>query len=199
VSLVSRRGRILLILALTLVVAACAAPLWLPWFGWYLVRSGPPVKADMIVVLAGDQSGQRILEGAELAREGYANRVLVSGPGPEYGLYESELAINYAVSHGYPRELFIPFAHTEPSTVREVRAILPVLRRMHVRTIDVVTSSYHTRRAGKVFRRYAPDFDVHMVAAPSFPFEPGSWWKNREGAKLFAIEWAKTVAYWIGL
>ena len=175
------------------------ATLWMPLFGYFLIRADPPVKADMVVVLAGDETGQRIIKASELVRQGYAPRILVSGPGPEYGLYESELAINYAVSRGYPRSWFIPFPHRAPSTVLEALTILPAVRRMHVHTLDIVTSDYHTRRAGNIYHRYAPDLDIHMVAAPSLPFRPYDWWKGREASKRFATEWAKTVAYWIGL
>ena len=48
--------------------------------GGYLVDAGPPQKADIALVLAGDSSGNRILKAAELVRDGIRSKVLVSGP-----------------------------------------------------------------------------------------------------------------------
>ena len=80
-------------------------------------RGEQPQRADVILVIAGDWSGERILTGAELARQGYAPKVWVSGPMELYGVNEAALAINYALAHGYPKELF------QPKLVRLVYAL----------------------------------------------------------------------------
>ncbi len=38
-----------------------------------------------------------------------------------------------------------------------------------------------------------------MIAAPDRDFTANGWWKTRDGQKVFATEWTKTVATWIGL
>ena len=50
--------------------------------------------------------------------------------------------------------------------------------------LDIVTSNYHTRRAGNIFRSKAHDLEFHIVAAPDRDFTPDGWWKNREGRKI---------------
>ena len=67
---------------------------------------------------------------------------------------------------------------------------------MGVKKVILVTSTYHTRRSGKLLRRAAPDLDVRVVAAPDKFFQPDSWWRNREARKIFLLEWTKTVAEW---
>lgn len=153
----------------------------------------------MIVVLAGDFFGNRILKGAELVREGFAPKVLVSGPGEAYGLHESDLAIPFAVRHGYPESYFISFPNDARSTASEADAVLAELRRRKLHNIDLVTSDYHTRRALSIFRSKAHDLEIHMVAAPDRDFSPDGWWKTRDGQKVFATEWMKTVATWLGI
>ncbi|MGD1096101.1 MAG: YdcF family protein [Bryobacteraceae bacterium] len=167
--------------------------------GSYLVRDGPPEKADLVVVLGGDFLGNRILKAAELVRQGYAPRVLVSGPAGAYGHYECDLAIPFAVSAGYPEAYFIPFEHNAHSTLEEAQAIVPKVRELHANHVLLVTSDYHTRRAGNIFRSLGPDITWSVVAAPDAYFSAQGWWLNREGRKTAAIEWAKTVAEWIGL
>ncbi len=76
-------GRVRWVLLAGLVVLLCAIaayPIWLAALGGYLVHAGPPVKADMIVVLAGDFSGNRIKVAGDLVRQGFAKQALVSGP-----------------------------------------------------------------------------------------------------------------------
>ncbi len=167
--------------------------------GSYLVQSGPPQRADVVIVLAGDSLGNRILKAAELVRQGYAPRVLVSGPGGFYGHHESELAIPFAVKAGYPESYFVPFENQAQSTMEEAKVTVSELRKMKAKRILLVTSDYHTRRAGKIFRAAAPDLTFIVVASPDFYFSSQSWWLNREGRKTFVTEWMKTVAEWMNL
>ena len=173
--------------------------IWLAALGGFLVRAENPVPADMVVVLAGDYIGNRIVIGAGLVRQGLAPKVLVSGPADFYGLHESDLAIPFAVRAGYPASYFVPFPHTALSTAAEADVVIPELRKMHAHRVDLVTSNFHTRRAGNIFRKRAPDLEFHVIAAPDRYFTPDAWWKNREGRKTFVIEWMKTIATWLGL
>ena len=70
---------------------------------------------------------------------------------------------------------------------------------MGVHKFLIVTSNYHTRRAGAIYRSLARDVEFRVVAAPDEYFRPPDWWKSREGRKTFLIEWMKTIAEWIGL
>jgi uncharacterized SAM-binding protein YcdF (DUF218 family) len=196
-----RRRRIVWLLAvLAFLVAAFAGhPVWLAAAGHFLVRAGAPAPADAVLVLAGDTSGHRILKGAELVRQGFAPRVFVSGPAGFYGAHECDLAIPFAVKRGYPESDFVPLPHEGRSTREEAQWLLPELRRRGVRRLLLVTSDYHTRRAGAVFRAAGRDFDVLVVAAPDEFFTAGRWWMTRQGRKRVAAEVAKTLADWIGL
>ena len=194
-----RRFRWLLAVAVLLVLALVTYPIWLTALAGYLVHSDPPVPADMIVVLAGDFTGSRIFTAGGLVRQGFAPKALISGPAGVYGLYESDLAIAMAVHNGYPASYFLAFPNESKSTASETAALVPELRRLHVHKIDLVTSNFHTRRAGKMFRAQAPDIEVHVVAAPDRYFTPNGWWKEREGRKTFLMEWMKTVGSWLGM
>ena len=193
-----RRFRWLLALGLTILVLATHA-LWLRALGEYLVHSDAPVKADIIVVLAGDFTGSRIRTAAGLVRQGFAPKALVSGPFGVYGRYESDLAIALAVQEGFPESYFQAFPNDSKSTASEAEAVISELRRLQVHRIDLVTSNFHTRRAAKIFRAKAPDIELSVVAAPDRYFSPDGWWKEREGRKTFLMEWMKTVSAWLGM
>jgi uncharacterized SAM-binding protein YcdF (DUF218 family) len=165
--------------------------------GAYLDQSGPPEKADAVFVLAGDATGNRILKGAELVRQGYAPRVVVSGPAGTYGYHECDLAIPFAVKAGYPVSEFVPFPNDAHSTREEAAAAAQELRTLGAHRVLLVTSLYHTRRAGAIFRATAPDLTFIVVAAPDPFFTPAGWWHDREARKTFLLEWTKTAASWL--
>ncbi len=168
--------------------------------GAYLVESQPPQKADAALVLAGDHRGMRIMRAAELAASGYVPIVLVSGPMEMYGMNEATLAIQYATSHGASASYFEPVVIRAMSTSEEARAFAPELRRRNIRTLLLVTSNFHTRRAAAIFRRaLAPDVRVISIAAGDPFFGPDTWWQNREGQKTLFYEYTKTLAGWMGL
>ncbi len=163
------------------------------------MRAEPPAQADIIVVLAGDFSGNRILAAGDLVRRGFAPQALVSGTSGEYGLHETDLAIPFAVHHGYPESYFVALPNDAHSTKAEADNVLAALSQRHARRIDIVTSNYHTRRAGNIYRAKASGLEIHMVAAPDVNFTPGGWWKDRDARKTFLMEWIKTVTAWFGM
>jgi len=180
------------------------SPWLLPWAGGFLVaQEGPPRKADAALVLAGDSFGRRILRGAELVREGFVPLVYVSGPDELYGFSEDELAIRFAVKNGQPAEWFQGLPNQANSTEDEARALLPELQRRGVRRLLLVTSNFHTRRATRIFRKYAqqltPGMQIHPVAAQDALYHPDRWWQSRPSQKTFLLEWTKTLTEPFGL
>ena len=195
-----RAARILVLAVLAVVVLALIFHnAFLTALGAYLVKAGPPEKADIALVLAGDGEGNRILKAAQLARQGYVSKVLVSGPSGIYGHYECDLAIPFAVKAGYPESYFVHLENDARSTQEEARDAIARLRQLGVHSVLLVTSDYHTRRAGKIFRSAAPDLRFIVVAAPDVSFTPGGWWHNRQGEKIAFTEWLKTVTEPFGI
>jgi uncharacterized SAM-binding protein YcdF (DUF218 family) len=199
VALFRNRKALFILLTALIVGAVLTHSLWLGALGAYLIRADQPAHADYAVVLAGDAYGHRIIEGGELVRQGYVRKALISGPAGCYGIGESELAVNFAVKHGYPADYFVQFPHHALSTQEEAQVLIPELRRLSVHSFLLVTSDYHTRRAGRYFRQLADGLDMRVIAAPDEFFHWNSWWRNREGQKIFYLEWSKTVASLFGM
>jgi uncharacterized SAM-binding protein YcdF (DUF218 family) len=187
------------ILASLLILLALTHSLWMGWMGAFLVDAESPSRADLIVVLAGDTYGNRILKAAELVKQGYAAKVLVSSPAGFYGLHESDLAIPFAVKHGFSASWFVAFPHDAHSTDEEARVILPELQKRNVHRVVAVTSDYHTRRALHILRARWPGIELCMVAAPDEFFSAHGWWHTREGRKTFFLECTKTLASMVGM
>lgn len=167
--------------------------------GALLVYADPPQKADVAIVLAGDGWGHRILTAAQLERDGLIPKVIVSGTDGAYGNYECDLAIPFAVRHGYPESYFMHMEHHARSTLEEAQAVVPELRRLGYKRVIVVTSDFHTRRSRRIFQKLAPDLTILMRAAPDEFFTIDGWWRNREAQKTLLTEYEKTVANWLGI
>jgi uncharacterized SAM-binding protein YcdF (DUF218 family) len=181
-------------------VAALTHSIWLTWLGSVLVSDMPPVKADAVLVLAGDPDGERIKKGGDLVRAGYVPKVLVSGPMEWYGVNEAELAIRFAAANGYPEEWFEGLNIRALSTEEEASAITPELERRGIRRLLLVTSNFHTARAGKIFRRAVPAaIEIRTIAAPDKYFAANTWWHTREGWKTWFYETTKTMARLVGI
>lgn len=192
----SRLPRWFFALAVLLALAATHS-VWLSAAGNYLVLDEPPWKADIAVVLGGGWRGNRILKAAELVRSGYVRQVLVSGA-EFYSRSEAELAIEFAVRQGYPRDWFLAFPNPARSTWQEAGYVVAELRRRGVRRFLLVTSDYHTRRARACFRRAAPEIPFRIVAAPD-PDYQRPWWRHRESQKVVFLEWTKMIAWRLGM
>jgi uncharacterized SAM-binding protein YcdF (DUF218 family) len=199
VALFGNRRTLLLVLIVLLLGAALTHSLWLGALGKYLISADPPSHADYAVVLAGDFYGHRILEGGELVRQGFVRKAMVSGPRWCYGQPESDLAIRFAGTHGYPADYFIGFPDDATSTQAEAQMIVPELKRLGARSFLLVTSDYHTRRAARYFRPIIGDMDMRVIAAPDEAYRWDSWWHSREARKIFFLEWSKTVSSYLGM
>lgn len=184
--------------ALIVAAGALTHGWWLAALGGFLVRADPPGRAELAVVLAGDWWGNRILKAGELVSRGYVPRALVSGPDGAYGYHECDLAIPFAVRRGFPEHWFVHLHHRGYSTREEAQAVLPELRRRGIRSVLIVTSDYHTRRAGAIYRSLAPDLQIRVVAAPDAFFRADTWWQTRQGRKQWFYEALKTVTGWLG-
>jgi len=198
-----RGFKILIAIAGLIAGLAVSSSLWLAALGQALVHDDGPAKADMAVVLAGDDWGTRILTAAGLVHAGYVPVVLVSGPPGFYGGTECDFAIQFAIRKGYPAQWFIPAPHGVFNTKDETTALLEDLRRLRVRSFLLVTSNYHTARSRRLFlaaeRRMGGGPGLRVVAAPDRFFTAGGWWRNREGRKTALLEWFKTIAGALGI
>jgi uncharacterized SAM-binding protein YcdF (DUF218 family) len=164
-----------------------------------LVEDDGAVKADAILVLGGDFYGRRIIRGAELEKAGYSTRLLVSGPKNLLG-HETDETIVFATRKGYPASMFepIPLPFGTSSTRSEAQYLGRQLQAEGIKSIDLVTSNYHTRRAAWLWRNENPWLRVNVVPAPEPYFTPETWSQNREGQKVFLLEWTKTISSHLG-
>jgi len=151
--------------------------------------------ADAIVVLVGETDRRPALA-LELLRQGYAPRVLIDAS-PDVYLYHwtvAEIAEQYI--HTLPPEIAASVSvcrESALSTMDEARQARPCLDAVGARSVLVVTSEYHTRRALSMFRHTFPGRSIGVAGA----LEPDQfgvrWWRHRQWAKVTLNEWARLL------
>ncbi len=193
-----RRNRVLLALAALLVAVVLVAfyrPL-LGAAGYLLVAEDSLEKCDAAVVLSGEQGdGLRTREAVRLYQKGWVKKIVLSGTYFGFGYHETDFSLPLAVRLGVPREDLLPILHEGRSTLEEARIVVPVMEKAGIRTVVIVTSNFHTRRARRIFRRVAVGrLRVLVHPATDQWFQPDSWWRSREGLKIFFYEATKNLA-----
>ena len=151
-----------------------------------------PRKSDVMVVLAGETE-RRPARGLELLDQGYAPRLILDVPA-EAKIYErSQVKIAQTYVDGLPhaRQISICPIYGQ-STKDEVQDVARCLQGVNGRSVLLVTSDFHTRRALSIFSRTLPA--DYSVAAVFDEREFGvQWWQHREWAKVNFEEWSKLI------
>ena len=202
-------GRLLLLLLGSCAVAVLA---FLPFAGRFFSHGDPLQHADLIIVLAGGRL-DRVLEGIDLYKEGWAPRLVVS-PGPLSELdarmiargmrypREGELARDAMESLGVPAAAITVMPGGADNTAAEAALLHRTLPAGTATSrIIVVTSTYHARRAGYAFRREFANSGIEVLVRPSrhTTANPSRWWSQRGDIRYILSELPKFVAYLAGL
>ena len=194
-----RRFRLLLFLIFLAGLAWFGQASLLRWLGHSLILKEAPIHSDAIVVLAGDVAGERISKAAELFKQGWAPKIIVSSAGSFFDVTEGELAVNYAVRRGLPSSAVEVVQSEADSTAEEVSWLRNHLRKHGVKRFLLVSSDYHTRRAARVMRRNADGFELRVLGSKTEKFDPDTWWLSRPARKIWLLEAVKTLADLVGL
>jgi uncharacterized SAM-binding protein YcdF (DUF218 family) len=189
-------GLFIALVVLIVLLIPVSRNLWMPWIGEWLVSSDTPETADLIVVLGGDFWGHRVVEAADLALQGYARLVLISGPdyfSQGVPVPEGDMATQFLLEKGYPRELFETFAHHATTTIEEAKLVAAEIRRRQSKRVLIVTSNYHSQRSRIIFHALLPFSEVRVIGADEDFFDPALWWKSALSRRLTQSEWPKLL------
>jgi uncharacterized SAM-binding protein YcdF (DUF218 family) len=188
-----------------LLAAAVVVISLLRWGGYLLIARDPlPPRLDAAVVLQGSITGEiaRIAGAMRLLQQGNANRVLLSVPQQSYwGEPIAPMARRY-LERNYGAELAsrVDFCPTGPevnSTEDEAHTLGRCIRQQGWQNVAVVTSDYHTRRAGMLWRKILPEEDpsarLWVYGVPDPEFQARGWWRTRLYAKTWFLESLKLI------
>jgi uncharacterized SAM-binding protein YcdF (DUF218 family) len=158
-----------------------------------LVVADPLAPSDAIVVMAGDPGYERTTSAAALMRAGIARTLILTGGEPGPGDSAESLRA-HALGLGVP-EGAIEIETTSHTTREAVQAVAPILAALGARTVTMVTSPYHQRRASAAARRAWPGVEVRSHPASPSAWKPQGWWRSASRIRVVGSEYGKLVYY----
>lgn len=180
--------------------------------GSLLVKDNGLQPADAMVILMGSVS-DRVQEAFDVYKAGYAQLVILPEPGRRDTALQQEkgirIPINLDIVHDVLLDLgvyhehiiVLPFGTT--STRDEAVAVRTYLENhSSIRSVILVTSAPHSRRAFMIFRREFRklDHEVQLISRPSrySSFQARGWYRDRGSIKAVFSEYIKTAAWLMG-
>jgi uncharacterized SAM-binding protein YcdF (DUF218 family) len=176
----------------------------LQWGSDLLTAVDPmPAHVDAAVALQGSIVAEkvRIAGAVSFLQNGIADRVLIGVPKESYWGQSIPPVARAYLQRTYGESLAsrVDFCETSAdvnSTEQEAEVTMNCIRDHKWRSIAIVTSDYHTRRARILWRRTTQQddptihFSMESVADPEFQ-KP--WWRHRHGAKIWLGESLKLL------
>lgn len=205
--LIWRLGRLLVVTLILGVGLYLGSPYLLTGVGRYLITEHPLAKADLVLVLSGENL-LRVPEGARICREGYAPKILLTNELKERGSDDllrlgiripdsQERAIALLEELHFPRGEILTIQERADSTRSEMQAVARFLKSHPVKSMIIVTSKSHTTRAYKIFSTgLGSGIRLIMHPVPSDPFDPTRWWQDRTDAKDVLHEYEALADFW---
>ena len=197
-------ARWLRLVALLLIVWVIVA--WLA--ARFLIVDTPLNQADVIVVLSGSSVyTERTRRAAEYYRQGLGQRILLTNDNlrGEWSSAEQrnpffyELARTKLIDSGVPSDRVEILSVPVTNTYDEALALRDYALARKLRSLLVVTSAYHSRRAlwtlNRVFASTGIEIGVQSVENGEQSPRPLTWWLYPRGWKMVVGEYVKNAYY----
>lgn len=153
-------------------------------------------QSDCLVVLGAAvwENGQpspvfndRLMRAAELYRSGVARKIIVSGGLGKHPPKEAEAGRIFLINAGVNEADII--RETEGMTTAEqAERVREICERESFKTIALVTSFFHERRAIQIFKN-AGFSEIRDARCIHTRFQDINWWVFRESIALAAMNW----------
>ena len=179
----------------------------LQWAGRQIVRNDEMVPSDALIVLGGGEPDREIAA-ADLFAAKIAPLVILATE-REFNAVPELLRRGVRVERPvdqrrrYLREMGVPDAAivtlpgAEKSTIDEARTLAAWVQKHPIRSLVVVTSTFHSRRAGFIFEwaLRGSATAVRVKASAFNRYDPDHWWTDRVTFLAGVVEWQKTIYY----
>jgi len=147
-----------------------------------------------VLVMTGDPGFERTTAAARMVCEGKARLLVLTGGEAWPGDSAASLRAR-ALREGVPSDR-IRLEDRSTDTRESLVNVAPILREEGVKTLVLVTSPYHQRRAFLAARRAVPGLRIINRPVRTRPWPPvRPWWREAATRRLVFQEYAKLVYY----
>jgi len=175
--------------------------------GEYLIVKHSPQESDLIVCLVG-ANVERGLATADAFQKGLAPQIfmareesvdgydLLRERGIDYP-GDVDLMVMLLEQLGISRSVFLTSDRTVDSTIDEAEYIRDLVIEKGYKSLILVTSPTHSRRAWLTFKKVFKESGVKIISLPSSysKFNPENWWEQRKYVREVIIEYQKLFYY----
>jgi uncharacterized SAM-binding protein YcdF (DUF218 family) len=202
-----KRGVAIRLLSFVVLICVLILSAWVAARG-LIVRVPGAERADAIAVLSGSEVyRERDEYAAELFKAGRAPRIVLTNDDEPGGWSQErqrtmlfvERAQEALTRAGVPPDAIEVAPGSVASTYDEAATLAAYARARGWRSVVVVTSGYHSRRAWWTLRRAFAGSGVEVglepVAAGAQSPSPWTWWASAAGWRMVAGEYVKLVYY----
>jgi uncharacterized SAM-binding protein YcdF (DUF218 family) len=82
------------------------------------------------------------------------------------------------------------------STIEDAKFSLEILKAKKIKSLILVTSPFHMRRAAEVVRKqFGKEIKVIAYPVQKSSFNPNQWWKRHEDTQTVIVELLSTIFY----
>ncbi len=179
--------------------------------GQFLIFNDPLKKADAAVVLEdGLEYYPRLIEAASIYKKRLANKIVINGNRKtdiirrleKMGFegccpwYENSMRILEMLGVS-GKDITAISAEDAYDTSTEAGAVGAEIERLGYKSIILITSKFHTRRAAHIWKEmYKSNLEVTSVSAKTDPFNPASWWKDGRQVRWVMAEYGAWIFYY---
>jgi uncharacterized SAM-binding protein YcdF (DUF218 family) len=166
--------------------------------GGSLVVEDSLKKSDAIIILSDDNFyADRATRAAELFRQNLAPVVVASGIRLRPNADIAELMTHDLIERGVPKQDIVTFPQDADNTREEAELLKKLVQSKNWKSVIVVTSNYHTRRARYIFRKvFADTATIRIASARDADYDPDHWYERRKSIKRFTHEAAGFCLAW---
>jgi len=179
--------------------------------GDMIVADEKASAADAVVVLnTGIEYYPRLIQAADLYRQGLAENIVINGDRKTDTLRDLERrgfkpccpwyadSVSILALLGVPEDKIIRISNEDAyDTVSEADAVGRELIKRKWTAVIITTSKYHTRRAKFIWQKmYKNRITLFMVSAKTDPYDPDNWWKDGRQIRWVLAEYGAWLYYW---
>lgn len=185
---------LVLFVLLSIIVLWFSTPFWLKKIGSFPIANETLQKADIIIVLSGDDEGQRLRHAFSLYQRGYAREILLSGATNLWEETGIDLMKKYLIQLGVPQKDILSEKLSE-STVENASFSRHLLEERGLKSAIVVTSPTHTRRVSIIFKKiFSPKIRASVSSDPN-AFQGDAWWHDPSSRRAVIREYFQMCWY----
>ncbi len=157
------------------------------------------IKVDAIITVSGGDTPARASEAIKLFKNGWSDRLIFSGAAQDKtGPSNAEAMRRQAIKAGVPTDAILTESNSD-TTRQNAEQTQALLTKNNIRTIILVTSAYHQRRASLEFdRSVGGTVKILNHPVPQDDQWSNFWWVTPIGWWLAIGEFFKIIIFYLG-